>query len=420
MFRVRVPGGPPTIGKAQVPIELRTTTAYPMAEAESDKTTGWDEDMVETPAWQSISKNPRVREALETVPWRVFAKPPPSATGQQADHDEGQEGLFIHSPDDRTTATMADQLNLELGMRVLQVGTGSGHGTAILSQIAGGDGGVVTIDIDERTAQHAGQCIAEVGFDRVEIVCGDGWLGWPKGAPYDRIQVTVGPEDVSPHWMEQLKEGGILVMPLWLRGYRVSVAFEKRGKGLHSRSLRPCMYSPIRSRPERSEGWYSVRNADGDVTIALDWQEQVDLENLSLLFQGENRERDLGRSPKEMFPAQDQPSGLFVCFTRDPGAYLILSQSDGMPFRGAAYAVIDTEANNATLLAESLYGKLLVYGDGPTHGRMLDLLDLWDRLGRPSLDKLRLDLLPEIDSAMPTGSWMIPKRSEYIWLLQWG
>lgn len=403
-----------------MPTELRTTTAYHMAEAESDKTAGWDKDMAETPAWQSISKSPRVREALQTIPWRPFAKGPPSTARQRIASDEGQEELFIHNSDHRTTATMADQLNLEPGMRVLQVGTGSGHGTAILSQIAGGDGGVVTIDIDERMAQQAGQRLAEVGLDGVETICGDGWLGWPKGAPYDRIQVTVGPEDVSPHWMAQLKEGGILVVPLWLRGYRVSVAFEKRGKGLHSRSIRPCMYSPIGGRPERNEGWYSVGGAAAYVTIALDWQKQVDLENLSLLFQGENRERDLGRSPKEMFPAQDRPSGLFICFTRDPGAYLILSQSDGLPFRGTAYAVIDTEVGNATLLAETLYGKLLVYGDGPTHGRMLDLLDLWDRLGRPSLDKLRLDLLPETDSAMPTGSWMIPKPSEFSWLLRWG
>ena len=403
-----------------MPIERHATAVCPMAEAESANTAARDSDMAETPDWQSISNSPRVREALEAIPWQIFAKPPPPITGGQADFGEDQEDLFIHSSDHRTTATMADQLNLEPGMRVLQVGTGSGHGTAILSQIAGGDGGVVAIDIDERTAQLAGERIAEAGFDGVEIVCGDGWLGCPKGAPYDRIQVTVGPEDVSPHWMEQLKEGGILVVPLWLRGYRVSVAFEKRGKGLHSRSLRPCMYSPARGRSERSEGWYSVGRVSADIAIALDWQEQVDLENLSLLFQGENRERELGRSPKEMFPAQDRPSGLFICFTRDPGAYLILSQSDGMPFRGTAYAVIDTKAGNATFLAESLYGKLLVYGDGPTYGRMLDLLDLWDRLGRPSLDKLRLDLLPETDSAIPTGSWTIPRRSEYRWLLQWG
>ena len=403
-----------------MPIELGTTTSHHMTEAESDKTAGWDRDMAETPAWHSMVKSRRAREALETIPWQIFAKGTPSVVDRQPAPGEGQEGLFTHNSDHRTTATMVDQLNLEPGMRVLQVGTGSGHGTAVLSQIVGGDGGLVTIDIDERTAQHAGQRIAEVGFNWVEVECGDGWLGWPKGAPYDRIQVTVGPEDISPHWIAQLKEGGIMVVPLWLRGYRVSAAFEKRGKKLHSRSLRPCMYSPIQGQPDRSEGWYTVGDANADVTIALDWQEQVDLENLSQLFQGENRQRDLGRPPKEVFPAQDLPSGLFICFTRDPGAYLILSQSDGMPFRGTAYAVIDPEAGNATFLAESLYGKLLVYGDGPTQGRMLDLLDLWDRLGRPSLDKLKLDLLPETDPALPAGSWMIPKRSDYTWLLRWG
>jgi protein-L-isoaspartate(D-aspartate) O-methyltransferase len=143
-------------------------------------------------------------------------------------------------------AVMLEMLEIEPGQRVLEVGAGTGYNAALMGRLVGKDGSVTSIDIDPEATAEAATNLDEAGIGGVHVVSGDGWLGEP-GRTFDREMVTAECWDISPHWVDQLAEGGVLVLPLWLcPGLTLAVAFEKRGATLVSRSLANCGFMPLR------------------------------------------------------------------------------------------------------------------------------------------------------------------------------
>jgi len=122
---------------------------------------------------------------------------------------------------------MNEALELEVGHKVLEVGAGSGwHASTIAEIIAPSDvpkdkwGHVYTIEIIPRLANFARENIARAGYsDRVTVICGDGSLGYPDEAPYDRILVTAAAPKIPEPLKEQLKPGGIMVIPVGEVGF---------------------------------------------------------------------------------------------------------------------------------------------------------------------------------------------------------
>ena len=134
-------------------------------------------------------------------------------------------------------ALMIDALRLERGQRVLEIGAGTGYNAAILAELLGAEN-VVTLDIDREIADEARAHLRAAGYDRLRVETADGWMGWSDGAPYARIELTAATSDISPHWVDQLEEGGVLVAPLILRpNAQAMVALRKRGKTLESLSV---------------------------------------------------------------------------------------------------------------------------------------------------------------------------------------
>ena len=143
-------------------------------------------------------------------------------------------------------AVMLEQLGLAPGQRVLEIGAGTGYNAALLAELVGPAGAVVTVDIDADLVARAGEHLAAAGVAGVTVGCRDGALGWAEGAPYDRIILTVGAWDLAPAWREQLAPDGRIVLPLSLRGVQRSVAFEPAGDRLDSVSIADCGFMPLR------------------------------------------------------------------------------------------------------------------------------------------------------------------------------
>src|SRR5436309_2441296 len=108
-------------------------------------------------------------------------------------------------------AYMTEQLEVQRENRVLEIGTGSGYQAAILSQLAGE---VITVERYRTLAETARKALAECGYNNVTVVVGDGLNGVPEHAPYDRIIVTAAAETIPEKLVEELAEGGIMVLPL--------------------------------------------------------------------------------------------------------------------------------------------------------------------------------------------------------------
>jgi protein-L-isoaspartate(D-aspartate) O-methyltransferase len=113
---------------------------------------------------------------------------------------------------------------------------------------------VTTVDIDADVVERASACLSAAGYDRVKVVLADAEGGVPEGAPYDRIIVTYAAWDVAPAWIAELAQDGRLVVPLRLCGLIRSIAFDREGAGLVSRS-----YSLARFVPDQGEGAYQER-----------------------------------------------------------------------------------------------------------------------------------------------------------------
>jgi protein-L-isoaspartate(D-aspartate) O-methyltransferase len=175
--------------------------------------------------------DPAIQTAFARVPRHVFV---PEVGPAAAYRDEalvikcGADGLPVSSSSQPAMmAIMLDQLELRPGHRVLEIGTGSGYNAAVMADVVGDSGQVVSIDIDPELVARASTSLARAGYGGVEVKCADGGFGDPDGAPFDRIIVTAGAWDIAPAWLNQVGQGGLLVLPLSVRGIQLSVALQR-------------------------------------------------------------------------------------------------------------------------------------------------------------------------------------------------
>lgn len=190
-----------------------------------------------------------VAEAFKRVPRHLFV---PGVEPAMAYADEAipvkraADGRTLSSASQPAMmAIMLEQLGLAAGQRVLEIGTGTGYNAALLAHVVGGTGAVVTVEIDEELAGAARQRLTAAGYSSVVVASGDGAAGWDAGSPYDRIIVTASARDLAPAWRGQLGDGGLLLVPLSLRGVHQSVAFERAGEHLASVSVVCCGFVPL-------------------------------------------------------------------------------------------------------------------------------------------------------------------------------
>ncbi|MGH3801261.1 MAG: methyltransferase domain-containing protein, partial [Pseudonocardiaceae bacterium] len=170
---------------------------------------------------------PEVEAALRTVPRHLFA---PEVPLEQAYADRSivtkrtESGNPISSVTAPSTqAMMLGQLQVQPGQRVLEIGSG-GYNAALLRELVGPGGSVTTLDIDQEIVDRARACLATAGYRDVRVVCADGEFGAAEYGPFDRIIVTAGTWDIPSAWVEQLAEGGRLVVPLRTKGLNLSWA----------------------------------------------------------------------------------------------------------------------------------------------------------------------------------------------------
>lgn len=159
------------------------------------------------------------------------------------------EGQTISQP--YMVALMTELLQLKGDEKVLEIGTGSGYQAAILSLLAKE---VYTIEIVPSLAKRAQKILDSLGYKNVHVKCGDGYLGWPEHAPFDRIIITCAPEKLPEPLIEQLKEGGIIVAPIGPEGgLQVLTVFIKKNGKLIKKEKGGCYFVPMRGMIEKFE-----------------------------------------------------------------------------------------------------------------------------------------------------------------------
>jgi protein-L-isoaspartate(D-aspartate) O-methyltransferase len=196
--------------------------------------------MVENDLVREGIKNPAVLRSMSSVPRHLFVSTQyrSAAYFDQAlpiGYKQTISPPFI-------VAYMTEVIDPQPQDKVLEIGTGSGYQAAVLSGIVKD---VYTIEIVEQLGKNAAKVLKELKYDNVHALVGDGYKGWPEHAPFDKIIVTCSPENVPQPLIDQLRDGGKMIIPLGERYEQVFYLFEKQGDRLVSSKLLPALFVPM-------------------------------------------------------------------------------------------------------------------------------------------------------------------------------
>lgn len=211
------------------------------ANAENDPTAAARNRMVQRHLVERGIKNEKVLAAFRTVPRHRFV---PKNIQRLAYEDESLpigEGQTITATYD--VALMTEALDPSPSDTVYEVGTGSGFQASILGQLVKD---VYSVEIHKPLGERAAAVIKELGYKNIHTRVGDGYAGWPEAAPFDKIIVTCAPQKIPPPLVEQLKEGGLMCIPVGERFKQTLYLMRKKdGKLELVKTLGPNLFVPM-------------------------------------------------------------------------------------------------------------------------------------------------------------------------------
>jgi protein-L-isoaspartate(D-aspartate) O-methyltransferase len=185
-------------------------------------------------------RTPQVLDAFREVPRHLFISPKQAPQAYQDGPLPIGNGQTISQP--FIVAYMTDNLKIKDDHKVLEIGTGSGYQAAILAELAGE---VHSIERHERLANSARDLLMKLGYENIKVHLGDGTIGLPELAPFQAIVVTAAGPDVPQPLLEQLDEGGRLIIPVGGRFGQVLELYQREGDKFHKDELTPVAFVPL-------------------------------------------------------------------------------------------------------------------------------------------------------------------------------
>lgn len=318
------------------------------------------------------------------------------------------------SSEPQVMAAMLEQLRVREGMRVLEVGAGTGYNAALLKRLVGPNGRVTSIDLDPELARNAADALRAGGF-AVRVVCGDGRLGQPEGAPFDRIIVGASSAAIPRAWLEQLIEGGLLELPLRISaaGAQAIATFRRVGRRFESVSVVPGRFMPL-----RGEG------AGEPLPPTLTVEQRLDTGGAPVLTQlaGAALAR-LSLDARARLAVLSEPRARPLG-TRSPAWSLALYLSFELPaqrqvtrFADLATGVVGHGGRSLALVPGRWEGgqrqtaqRLVSYGGAEAEAYLGGALEEWEARGRPGRRELRMEIDFRGGRSRVSHAWL-PKRS---------
>lgn len=293
-------------------------------------------------------------------------------------------------------ARMLRQLDVHPGHRVLEIGAGTGYNAALLAQLAGPEGEVVTVDVDPEICARAEDHLRAAGVSNVSVVAADGWTVRVGGRPFDRIEATVGVWDLSTAWLEQLEAAGVIVAPLWLRGgLQASVAFKEEEGSLKSVSIEPCGFMRLRGAGAGGATYEQI----GSWTGSFDEPNQERVALLRVLLQTE---------PTSV-PAPPLSRGWFTLIALgEPDAVHLFSL--GPAGATVAWGVLDLSAPGLAVVVSRVGSAATIetFGSDDAGRRLLRLIQSQEPVDLPDLTIEALPAAQMVQNTRPLGTLARP------------
>lgn len=385
-----------------------------------DEANALRENMVRKLRQYRAIRSESVARAVQTVPRHLFAPEAPwesvykPNTALVVKRDEQGVATSLLSAA-HIQVTMLEQAELEPGMRVLEVGSG-GYNAALISELVGESGTVVSLDIDAEVVERARRCLKTAGYERVTVAQGDAEYGHADGAPWDRVIVTAGAWDIPPSWTGQLAPEGRIVVPLRMRGLTRSVVLEAAGDHLVSRDYHLCSFVPMQGAGARDRHLVPLRESGPEgpeVGLRVEEEQSLDVAGMREAL----RERAVRRWSGVDFDQVDELDlwigtsasvfGVLIARAQAIDSGLVArSTARGAPtlIRGASFAYRTARPVEGTERYETG-----VIAHGPEAETVADeyveLLRRWDRDLRDTRPGARIEVFPATTptSELPEG-----------------
>jgi protein-L-isoaspartate(D-aspartate) O-methyltransferase len=279
----------------------------------------------------------------------------------------------------RLVAAMLELAQVATGMRILEIGTGSGYNAALLRELVGPQGQVTSVDIDSTLVAEASERLNAAGYADIEVTAADGYFGVARRAPFDRVLATVGCADVAPAWLAQLAAGGFCLVPLQHGGLYPLARVEPKADGATATIVAPARFVAIQGHKAGPSHWPHAGRLGPDPKV--EWSPLSDW-LVRALEQGD------GQDPWCRTWDMD-----YLVALEDRRAASALSLNDG-----ASSAAIDPKGGRVGYLGPD--GREL-------QDRLLELACMWVGLGRPA----RADYTSLLSPLEPTSAVMATSLS---------
>jgi protein-L-isoaspartate(D-aspartate) O-methyltransferase len=302
---------------------------------------------------------------------------------------EGQATSSTSQPS--LVAEMLELLDLRPGMRVLEIGAGTGYNAALLAEILGDQSLVTSVDIDEGVVDQTRRLLAASGYGDITVLLGDGASGAAERGPFDRVVATIGCTDLAPAWIEQLAPGGVALVPLEHGGAHPLVRVQPDGDGARGRVVGRSGFIRIQGALDRPGPWPRPRPLGGA---------PIERRRLDPALRAR-----LARTPRGRHPTPAWDLHLFLALRDHRTSWLLTVTGPG----GSA-ARLDPD----TLELEVVRG-----GDDAAEA-VLSAARWWTATGCPSLEDVacRFDRLTGEELPVPPGAWVVDRLAyrEVAWI----
>ncbi len=344
-------------------------------------------------AFRAVPRHLFIEQYVENGPkrWRKVTVDPLDPTKTQLMKIYSNNALTTDRPP-KTSSTsqpalvagMLAHLDLEPGIRVLEIGAGTGWNAALTGHLIGPKGHVTSIELEADLSKRARRGLRRAGVKNVRVITGDGADGDPSGAPFDRIVTTVGVPDIFPAWVEQLRVGGVLLVTIQatVHGHCLLSRLEKQADHLKGEALGPTQF-------------ITLRGKQGRVPDA-----QTQKKRLEQAKSGRRRRNRLAP---------------WVCLHPGfrgwrLGDLLFFADLEGLSVEqvGDRYVVSSPEFDGACVADGET---VAVYGDEAVYEAFESANRRWLEAGAPSIGDYRLEVWPKgVSRSRPKNGWLVQRE----------
>jgi protein-L-isoaspartate(D-aspartate) O-methyltransferase len=280
---------------------------------------------------------------------------------------------------------MLELLELSPGLKVLEIGAGTGYNAALIAELVGEQSLMVSVDIQADVLAQARRLLAEAGYPEIKLLTQDGFYGVAEEAPYDRIVATVGCPDLSPHWATQLKPAGFLLVPLTHGGGNPLVQVWREEGRLKGRVVGLSGFMLIQGELHMEGLW---PQAHGGAFSAEDAQELPLFESLK---------------------AEHAPEGRWLSFPAHLYYFMAIRDRRAFwNFKPPGYGLHDRERGSVLLSFEQ--ARVLLKGEEELYADLRHLYEEWRGLGKPGPADYAMEFLPLLAE--------VPEISGLVWSIE--